>query len=92
MERRWFDLTRETLPALARERGWPIRFDHCFQRVLLDHATGGPWRERIASPAYRNADDETLATAIALGEAVVAGTEDLVVLDRQSLAWRGKVR
>ncbi|WP_343346227.1 RNA 2',3'-cyclic phosphodiesterase [Sphingomicrobium sp. XHP0239] len=40
LEKRWSELTREELPACAAERGWPIRFDHCFQRVLLDNAVG----------------------------------------------------
>lgn len=29
-EAEWLRLTREVLPALARERGWPVRLDHCF--------------------------------------------------------------
>jgi hypothetical protein len=49
--RRWFQLTRELLPAAAAGRGWPVRLDHCFQRILLDHAVGAAWRTRIAAPA-----------------------------------------
>ena len=91
-EQRWLALTREELPALARARGWPVRADHCFQRILLDHACGGRWYDHIAGrPAYRHADDAVLARAIALGEAAVAGEVDLVALNRQSLAWRGKL-
>ncbi|MEM6493826.1 MAG: hypothetical protein AAF650_05550, partial [Pseudomonadota bacterium] len=52
---RWFALTRERLPALARERDWPIREDHCFMRVLLDNSCGGPWRASVQAPAYRHA-------------------------------------
>ncbi|RDC60242.1 Methylated-DNA--[protein]-cysteine S-methyltransferase [Alteripontixanthobacter maritimus] len=87
----WFVLTRETMPALAREREWPVRFDHCFQRILLDNAVGAKWRDQIASPAYRNASDAQLKRAIALGEAAVADEEDLAELNRRSLAWRGKL-
>ena len=91
LEARWLQLTRETLPALAGSRGWPVRNDHCFQRILLDHAAGRCWYEVIAArPAYRHADAALLARAVALGEAVAAGEADLVALDRQSLAWRGK--
>ena len=71
-------------------RDWPVRFDHCFQRILLDNAVGGPWREHIDSPAYRNAPEPILARAIALGEAAVANEADLAELNRRSLAWRGK--
>lgn len=91
LEAAWLTLTRETLPRAAAARGWPIARDHCFQRVLLDAATGGCWYAAIAKrPAYRHAAPETLAAAIALGEAVLAGTADLAALNRQSLLWRGK--
>ena len=80
------------MPALAGDRGWPVRFDHCFQRILLDNSVGGAWRDHLAPPAYRHASDSQLRAAIALGEAVVAGDADLVVLNRKSLAWRGKER
>ena len=88
---RWFALTREELPSLAIARSWPVRFDHCFQRILLDNAIGGPWRDHIAAPAYRHATDAQLAVAIRLGEAVVLEEADLAKLNRQSLEWRGKV-
>lgn len=91
LEARWLTLTRETLPGLAAERGWPVRADHCFQRILLDNACGGRWYDHVAGrPAYRHADDAVLARAVALGEAAVAGEADLHALNRASLAWRGK--
>ncbi|WP_298812833.1 GCN5-related N-acetyltransferase [uncultured Sphingomonas sp.] len=92
LERRWLTLTRETMPALAAARSWPVRSDHCFQRILLDTAVGGVWYDAIPRrPAYRHADAAVLARAIDLGEAVIAGSADLAALNRQSLAWRGKV-
>lgn len=91
LQARWLHLTRMTLPALARTRDWPVRNDHCFQRILLDHAVGGCWYDHIPErPAYRHLDAERLAAAVALGEAVVAGRADLHALNAQSLRWRGK--
>ncbi|WP_228243631.1 GCN5-related N-acetyltransferase [Porphyrobacter sp. GA68] len=87
---RWFFLTREKMPQLAAERGWPVRFDHCFQRILLDNAVGGVWRDVIPAPAYRNATDAQLLAALALGERVVRGEADLAEMNRRSLAWRKK--
>ena len=89
---RWFALTREEMPALAKARGWPVRFDHCFQRILLDNALGCRWRDRIAAPAYQNARQATLERAIAIGEAAIAGEADLGLLNRRSLEWRGKLK
>ena len=93
LEARWLALTRETLPALAPMRGWPVRADHCFQRILLDNALGGRWYDHVAGrPAYRHLDDAALARAVALGEAAAAGEVDVALLNRRSLAWRGKTR
>lgn len=92
LERQWLVLTRETMPALAASRGWPVRSDHCFQRILLDAAVGGVWYGAIPErPAYRHADVAVLTRAVELGRAVVDGSADLAALNRQSLVWRGKV-
>ena len=90
LEARWLELTRVILPGLAGPRDWPVRADHCFQRILLDHAVGGCWYDQVAGrPAYRHLDAQRLTAAIALGEAVAAGSASLHALNTQSLAWRG---
>lgn len=92
LEQRWLVLTRETMPALAVSRGWPVRNDHCFQRILLDAAVGGVWYDAIPKrPAYAHADNALLTRAVELGDAVIDGRADLSALNRQSLAWRGKM-
>ena len=89
LEQRWLKLTRQTLPALAAERRWPVSADHCFQRVLLDAATGGIWYDAVsARPAYRHVDEATLRRAIMLGEGAVHGDTDLADMNRRSLALR----
>lgn len=91
LETRWLDLTRRVLPALAGERGWPVRLDHCFQRILLDNALGGRWYDHVARrPAYRYLPADALARAVALGEGCASGAADLPALNRRSLGWRGK--
>jgi hypothetical protein len=90
LEARWLQLTRETLPAVADARGWPVRLDHCFQRILLDNACGGRWYDHVEGrPAYRCCDVELLTCAVALGEAALAGRADLGALNAASLRWRG---
>lgn len=89
LEAEWLTLTREILPGLARSRMWPVRADHCFQRILLDAVTGGVWYDAIVGrPAYRCMDDALLDRAVALGRDVVDRRADLAALNRQSLAWR----
>ncbi len=89
LESEWLHLTRVVLPGLASARGWPIRADHCFQRVLLDLAVGGVWYDAVAErPAYRFIAIDLLRAAVALGRDVADGTQDLPALNRRSLAWR----
>ena len=89
LEARWIELTKVALPAIADARRWPVRFDHCFARILLDNACGGVWYEHVAKrPAYRHASIATLSGAVAMGEAALAGTVDLDLLNKRSLDWR----
>lgn len=93
LEARWLLLTREVLPALADARGWPVRADHCFQRILLDAACGGCWYNHVSGrPAYRHAEPALLARAVRLAEAAVAGEADLAALNDRSLRWRAARR
>lgn len=60
MVERYMRLTKIIMPTLAHntKRHWPVRNDHCFQRIVLDTICGGVWYDHIARPAYRhlNAD------------------------------------
>ena len=87
---RWLELTRVVLPDMAAAAGWPIRLDHCFMRVFLDHAMGGVWHERVRRPAVTHMATEDLRNAVALAEATVLAPESLAALNTQSLVWRGK--
>jgi hypothetical protein len=92
LERRWLELTRSLLPAVAAARGFPVRFDHCFQRIFLDAACAGRWTDVVSGrPAYRQIDEERLARAVSLAEAVLQGDEDLHELNRRSLAARERL-
>ena len=91
---RYRELVLGRLPARAREQRWVVTADHCFGRIVLDHAVGGRWYDvldRRRSPAFAQLDDDRLATAVALAERIDAEGDPLLrELDRQSLAWRGK--
>ncbi len=91
---RYRQLVDDELPRRAREGRWVVTADHCFGRILLDHAVGGRWYDvldRRRSPASAQLDDEQLAAAVALAERVLAEGDPLLrELDARSLAWRGK--
>jgi hypothetical protein len=89
---RWLRLIRHELPEAARTRpDWPIRLDHCFARVILDHLCGRPWREVLPAPAYKHLTADQLRAAIATAEAVRDEAADLHALNRASLLARGKL-
>lgn len=82
------------LPRRARVEGWVVSADHCFGRIVLDHAVGGCWYDvldRRLSPAFGQLGDDQLRSAVALAEQILTeGDELLRRLDLQSLTWRGK--
>ena len=94
LEARYRALVLRELPARAREGRWVVTNDHCFGRIVLDHAVGGRWYDvldRRRSPAFAQLSDAQLAGAVALAERVLAEGDPLLrELDAQSLAWRGK--
>jgi hypothetical protein len=85
---RWGQLVRETLPSVAAHYRWPIVNDHCFMRVCLDTALGGPWHKIIKRPAIRHLSDDQLAAAVAVAESLLQTPELLEALNRQSIVWR----
>ena len=73
---------------MAAQHRWPIRLDHCFMRVCLDHATAGRWDRTIRRPAIRHIPLPDLARAIAVAESMVTNPTKLPALNTQSLTWR----
>ena len=85
-------LTETTLPALARQHRWPIRLDHCFKRICLDHAFADVWYKHLPRPAERHLAGLPLARAIACAEAIAAqGLPVLQQRNTESLRYRGKL-
>ena len=89
---RYLHLTRTVMPALAQtsKRHWPVRNDHCFQRIVLDIICGGVWYDHIARPAYKHLSHAQAARAVQLCDQIIADKIDLNRLNQQSLACRGK--
>ena len=88
----YLHLTRIVMPALAQteKRHWPVRNDHCFQRIVLDAIFGGVWYEHIARPAYKHLSQAQAEQAVRLCDEIIGEETDLHVLNEQSLIWRGK--
>ncbi len=90
---RFKQLTEQILPTLARENCWPIRLDHCFKRICLDHAFADVWYRHLARPAEHHLTGEPLARAIVCAESIEAdGLPTLTRRNAESLGFRGKLR
>ena len=91
---RYRELVLDELPRRARAEAWVVTADHCFGRIVLDHAVGGRWYDvldRRRSPAFAQLDDDRLRAAVELAERIAAEGDPLLrELDAQSLQWRGK--
>ena len=89
---RYIVLTKEVMPHLARtsHKHWPVSNDHCFQRIVLDVVCDGVWYSYLLRPAYKNLTYDQAANAVKLCSDIISGDADLIVLNKQSLRWRGK--
>ena len=91
---RYRELVLHALPERAVREGWVVTADHCFGRIVLDHAVGRCWYDvldRRRSPAFTQLDDDQLQSAVELAEQILASGDSLLRrLDAQSLRWRGK--
>ena len=88
----YLHLTKEVLPSMARSsrQDWPVREDHCFQRIVLDTICNGVWYEHVDRPAYKNLTHNEVQLAVDLCYEIAEGNADLRQLNNQSLIWRGK--
>jgi len=89
---RYMVLTKGVMPQMALNRAvnWPVRNDHCFQRIVLDNVCDGPWFAHLPRPAYKSLSHDQAVHAVQLCEDIVANRINLHDLNRKSLAWRGK--
>ncbi len=87
----WDQLTRRTLPAMARAERWPVRVGQGFMRVCLDTAIGRRWDEVVPGPPLRHLTNDQLSEAVRMAEAIVADPAALPRLNATSLRMRGKL-
>ena len=89
---RYVKLTKEVMPQMATDKvfQWPVKYDHCFQRIVLDTICNGSWYDHLERPAYKHLSKTQALKAVQLCEDIIAGRADLNALNRQSLLWRNK--
>ena len=92
---KYLQLIDRELPAQAKQRQFPVRFNHCFARIILDNLFQRCWYEAIdrqQGAAYKQLSVEQLYQAIDIAEAIIDRPDSYVQqLNQNSLRWRGKL-
>lgn len=91
---KYTDLINHQLPALARQTPMPVRFNHCFARIVLDNLFEDCWYNHLSrkQSAYKQLSRTQLMEAIAIMQSILNHPERIEQLNRNSLSWRGKLR
>ena len=90
LRQQYLYLINKQLPAAIKQ---PVRFNHCFARIVLDHLHQQRWDEVIQQrPAYKQLNAAQLQQAIVRMEQWLREPELVFADNEQSLRWRGKLK
>ena len=81
------ELVNQTLPSTYTQ---PVRFNHCFARIVLDWLFGDVWYDHLDRPAYKHLDADQLTRCIERMQEWIADHNVLVADNQFSLQVRGK--
>ncbi|WKN42491.1 hypothetical protein [Tunicatimonas pelagia] len=91
----YLSLTNQRLLQLAREQHLPVRFNHCFQRIILDTLFQDCWYNHLQRnnriPAYQQLTEDQLTGAIAIANQMIDNPPIVSKLNQRSLLFRGKL-
>ncbi len=74
LRNQYLELTNHVLPELAVSLNFSVRYNHCFQRIILDNLFGCCWYqvlERKQEPAYKQLTEDQLEQAIVLANNII---------------------
>ena len=79
------------LPALAKKTRLPVRFNHCFARIILDNLFEDCWYNHLSrqKPAYQQLTETQLKQAIYIADQMLENPLTVTQLNNNSLRWRG---
>ena len=75
------------MPEVAKDKSlhWPMKYDRCFQGIVLDPICKRSWYKYLERPAYKHSTKNQALKAVQLYENIIAGCADPNALNRQSL-------
>lgn len=88
----YLSLINKQLPTQAKQGGFPVRFNHCFARIVLDNLFENCWYQHLSrqEAAYKQLSEAQLKAAIALAQSMLNSPETAQILNQNSLRWRKK--
>ena len=88
----YLELVNHQLPEKAKSESMPVRFNHCFGRIILDNLFERCWYEVLSrkQAAYKQLNKQQLQQAIAIANQMLQDPKTAVALNQNSLKWRGK--
>lgn len=94
LRQQYLALVNHQLPEKAKQGDMPVRFNHCFARIILDNLFQDCWYNHLSRkmPAYKQLSSEQLHEAISIANRMLIDAESVVTLNNNSLRWRGKTK
>ena len=88
----YMKFAKKVMPNMATDKqlNCLVKYDHFFQRIVLDTICNGCWYDHLKRPAYKHLGKNKALKAVKLCEDIISGNANLHALNRQSLIWRGK--
>ena len=92
LRQQYLELINHQLPEKAKQVTMPVRFNHCFARIVLDNLFQDCWYNHLSKkqPAYKQLSVEQMTAAIAIAQTLLEQPEQTSILNKNSLKWRGK--
>jgi hypothetical protein len=84
--RRYRELVLDELPRQARDGNWVVVADHCFGRIVLDHAVGGCWYDVLDRRSDRSGHDASTPHSVRGGRPAPDRRPAFAQLDDERLA------
>ena len=94
LREQYLELINHQLPEKAKQVTMPVRFNHCFARIVLDNLFQDCWYNHLSKkqPAYKQLNAEQIRTAITIAHTMLNNPESAIAFNQNSLKWRGKAQ
>jgi hypothetical protein len=95
LQREYIELTNEAMPSIATNKRRPLRFNHCFQRIILETLFQDCWHNHLDRssriPTYKQLTKPRLLQAMDIVQQMISSPETIKEYNCNSLTYRNKL-